>query len=375
MKIGVVHFNIEALGGAELVCLDVVDALLKNNFKVGLCDIKKIDYEKVINILNVDVKKIDYYLNMNQTRLPFLQTYQRTSFGYFAIKKFWKKYSPDYVFLTYYPPPVIPKKYFDRTIIYLHYPSTLNGPKHADVGNQRSGLVSKFKNLYWKPYNFLLKNLDEYKDAKLIVNSKFTADAMEEFWDRKAPIIYPPCPLYLDLPLDDKADCVCMISRISPEKRYDFAIEIAKKLPNYDFHFIGIVNEKTKVYADYLVKKAKQVKNVHFHFNCSFKEKLYLLRKSKVLLNCKVNETFGIVFVEAMSSGTIPVSHDSGAPKADGFIPKEHRWNTPEEAAQIIEKCINNWSVALGEQLRLQSTKYSVENFQNQIIAYVKKLN
>ena len=52
--------------------------------------------------------------------------------------------------------------------------------------------------------------------------------------------------------------------------------------------------------------------NVKFHINASVEEKVDILKKSKVLLHGFIGEHFGIAIVEAMSTGIIPVTHDSG---------------------------------------------------------------
>jgi glycosyltransferase involved in cell wall biosynthesis len=373
MKVGVIHFDIAASGGAEFVCLNAVKALHESNFKVGLCDINQIDYAKTQRILNIDIRDIDFTFNFNQPRLPFFQVYQRLSYGYFSIKKLFKKFSPNLVFVTYYPISLVPEEYINKTVIYVHYPMFYDNPQHKGEKKKHQKFKSAFKKFYLKPIDFLFNNMEHYKNVKLIANSKFTTEGIKKRLNKNAPVIYPPCPLYLDLPLNRKKNWVCSIGRFSPGKRYDVALEIAKKLPEIKFHFVGTVVQKNRGYLESLMKQAKYLDNVHFHINCPHQEKLQILSKSKVLLHCLIDESFGIVFPESMSSGTIPVCHDSGGPKVDGFVPSEFRWQDKEDAINIIQSCMHDWTFDVAQSIRKESTKFGKEKFQENIVNFVRE--
>src|SRR5205814_986819 len=69
-----------------------------------------------------------------------------------------------------------------------------------------------------------------------------TRGFVRQRWHRDSTTLYPPCPidLYRDLN-GPKEDLVITIGRISPEKRMDAFLEIARKLPNLRFVIIGSV--------------------------------------------------------------------------------------------------------------------------------------
>jgi len=360
MKVGVIHFNLEAYGGAEYVCLNIIKALHVSGYQVGLCNNSYLDYKRAFESSNIDVKDcIDFFLSLDQGQLSFFKVYQRMAYGYFSIKKLWKEFCPDFIIVTYYPPPIVPRDYVDKTIIYVHYPIDTNS-------------ITPSQMPYWKPITFILETLDGYKNAKILTNSKYTANVIKRLWNRKATVIYPPCPLYLDLPLNEKKNWVCTLSRFSPEKRHEIVLEIAKQLPNIEFHLIGNTIPSKWSYLTHLMQKARPLSNVHFHIDAPVQEKCEILKNSKVLLHTMYGEQFGISLVEALSSGTIPIPNDSGGAKEDGFIPSEFRWKTIEDAVNIIHRYIHEWNVSLAKKLREESKKFGQENFQRNIIDLIE---
>ena len=86
-----------------------------------------------------------------------------------------------------------------------------------------------------------------------------------------------------------------------------------------------------------------------------------ILLNSKVYLHPKVNEHFGISIVEAMASGCIPVTHDSGGGRE--FVPPNLRYSSIDEAAEKVEKAIDDWSPTQAGNFSRYAKQFSEENF------------
>jgi len=60
------------------------------------------------------------------------------------------------------------------------------------------------------------------------------------------------------------------------------------------------------------------------------------LRRAKIFLNTSENEPFGLVIVEAMAYGTLPIVHNSGGPRE--ILPREFLYSDEKDAEELIKK-------------------------------------
>jgi len=370
MKIGVIHYNLNACGGAEYVCVNMIEALKKAGHQVGLCVNDSVDFERLRNFFGVNIKNnLSYIYTANSHLVPFFEMYRRIVYGYFVFKKFWKSFDPDLVVVSFFPLSVVPKDYIEKTITYIQsFVIPIDFRSFYEDETIRNNLASK---IYLMPIRAMLRFFDDFRDTNLLANSRYTSRLIKERWDRNAFVIYPPCPLYLDLPINNKKDWVCTLSRFSPEKRYETILEIAKETSDVEYHLVGSVSSDKTQYLSDLLKKSRSINNVHFHINASVDEKKEILQKSKVLLHANRGEHFGICLVEAMSSGTIPVPHNSGAAKEDSLVSLGYRWKTVHDAAEIIKLCMDDWNVDLANKLRDKSRDFDSLSFQRHFMGAI----
>lgn len=75
---------------------------------------------------------------------------------------------------------------------------------------------------------------------------------------------------------------------------------------------------------------------VRFEIDASIDKLVLNMKKSKVYFHPRSGEHFGILIVEAMSAGLIPVVPDKG--EQTEFVPAKYQYNTLEQASQIISR-------------------------------------
>ncbi|HKG41909.1 MAG TPA: glycosyltransferase, partial [Nitrososphaeraceae archaeon] len=291
-----------------------------------------------------------------------LGAYQRMVYTYSFFKKLIKEHKLDFVLVTG-GSTLIPKSMADKTIVYVHYPIDL------EVMHQRY-LNNKMKKIYIKPWLFISNNLDYIKRSTVITNSNYTRDAIKTAWGIDATVIFPPCPQY-SFPLADqvKKNVVCALGRFTPEKNYEMILQIAQRQSNTQFELIGSITSDKVSYLEKLRNNAPR--NVIFHVNASIEEKIEVLKRSKVMLHSFIGEHFGIALVEAMSAGLIPVTHDSGAAKADGLVPRKFRYNDIDEAVASITNAFSSWNIDEAQRLREYAMKFSAESFRANIKSFI----
>lgn len=152
----------------------------------------------------------------------------------------------------------------------------------------------------------------------LLTNSKFSRDVIRKYIGKDAVVIYPPVEIsdYVKISRNtEREDAVITISRFTPEKNLDLIPFIAQKLKNVKFYLIGSIRgSKSREYMTKIARLKRQlnIDNLEIIANAPHIVKLQLLSKSKVLLHLMPYEHFGIVVVEGMASGCIPVVHKSG---------------------------------------------------------------
>lgn len=139
--------------------------------------------------------------------------------------------------------------------------------------------------------------------------------------------------------ISGKENICLFVGRLVKEKQVDKLLliwrEIEKQLPDWRFLIVGDGPERKKLEK---TVSAKRLKNVAFEGFCKPEE---YYKKAKCLLLCSKMEGWGMILVEAMQYGCIPISLDSYSSLRDiiddeinGFIiPKEAR---TEDWAAVI---------------------------------------
>ena len=143
---------------------------------------------------------------------------------------------------------------------------------------------------------------------------------------------------------------ILVISRISPTKHIENAIEIGKNLKenknvhNYDMTIIGSIsdNQNYLEMLNNLINKYDLKENIKIKPNVSFKELQKLVQKSSIYIHPTQNEPFGISIVEAMSAGLIPITPNIGGETE--FVPLNYQYQSIEHATEIIAQIITNKS-------------------------------
>jgi len=130
-----------------------------------------------------------------------------------------------------------------------------------------------------------------------------------------------------------REELVMTVGRISPEKRFDLFLDLARMVPSTKFVIIGTV--QLPRYYEHLNQRAPG--NVSFVLSPLRKVK-DVLGRAMAYVHCAENEHFGITIVEAMAAGCVPIVHDSGGPREIVTEDVGFRWRDLSTAADGISK-------------------------------------
>ena len=170
-----------------------------------------------------------------------------------------------------------------------------------------------------------------------------------------------------------KKNLVITLSRFSPEKNLNFAINLLKS-SNLFYELIGNAkfDSQIKLY-DYLNASVKNSKNISLRPNLTTEDIERSLSSSKVYLQPS-KETFGISVIEAISAGCIPIVPDNSA--FVETVPFDVlRFKEKEDAKVKLEDAMNGKYDYLRPILRKHIEKFSIENFQDSILKEIECIN
>jgi glycosyltransferase involved in cell wall biosynthesis len=157
-----------------------------------------------------------------------------------------------------------------------------------------------------KDINDLLAKLIAEKRLILITQGKYLKDKAKKLYNlpEDIKIDFVPNPVRVpefDISKKPETNIITFLGRLSNVKRPWIFLEMAKKLPQYEFYICGVGHEKYQ--EDY-----KDVKNVKFFGHINGKEKEEILTKTQILVNTSIHEAIPISFLEALSYGASIVS-------------------------------------------------------------------
>jgi len=108
-----------------------------------------------------------------------------------------------------------------------------------------------------------------------------------------------------------KKNSIIFLGRLDSVKRGWIFCEIARLLPDYEFHVLGSagVNDHARSASLLESYRGGRVPNLFFHGHVEGEQKQSLLRDAKVLVNTSIHEALPVSFLEALSCGVLIVSN------------------------------------------------------------------
>jgi glycosyltransferase involved in cell wall biosynthesis len=383
MKIAVVHHSLNIPGGAERLCLAVIEALIKDGHEVNLVTVEKTDWNQVKrNFGESVIPRSEKYLvtsilSKNLRNLPFSITYFASYVLQLMRAKSLKKY--DLVFNAFGD--VINSL---ADITYVHFPlraALRFSQVPAFTNNSIWRVVSPF-------YDSLVSTLDKINPGTLLTNSNFMKKVIENVLHRKSVVVYPPVDVETFLTQNqkkrEKTNIVATIASFTPKRQLEQIPKIAENTKHAKFVVMGKADnysvttlEKLKTLIDELQVEDR----VKLLTNVPFKRFLDVLSKTKVYLHVMPYDHFGISVVEAMASGCVPIVHRSGGPWLDILDGQQGKYGfsykSPVEAAVKINMLINEEKRRreISSRCVLRAHEFSKMNFMNRIIEVVNKVS
>lgn len=272
-------------------------------------------------------------------------------------------------------------------IAYLHSPMRFAWDMHGEYLKQqkKGGVVNFFSRLilnYIRLWDFAAADRPDY----LIANSEYTKKRIKKYYNREAPVIYPPVSILgnqsgeevkLDEIMTDEANFplasqekkyFLLVSRLSSYKKIDMVIEAFNKL-ELPLVIVG-TGEKEK----YLKSIAE--KNIRFFGFLSDKKLSKIYAEARAFI-FPVLDDFGIAPVEAMLRGVPVLGIRGGGIKEiilEGKTGEFFDYATPEVIADGVRRFLENENQYDKKTIMARAAEFSEERFKEELTNFIENI-
>ena len=256
-----------------------------------------------------------------------------------------------------------------KHICYCHTPTRFLWDWHLNY--LKDNKISGIKKVLILPILHYMRMWDKSASERVdyfIANSRNTAQRIEKFYRVKSKVVYPPCDIGRANLNNKNEDYFLIVSRLSPYKKIDIAIEAFNKL---DLPLVIIGEGQDRRRLENMAEK-----NIKF---LGFQDQK---RIAEYYQNCQAlifpgEEDFGITPIEAMSYGKPVLAFRRGGlleTVIEGETGEFFDDAIPEILADGVRRLKNNFRNYDPEKIKDQANKFSRENFECTIEKLIDEL-
>lgn len=236
--------------------------------------------------------------------------------------------------------------------------------------------INGWKKIFVIPVLHYLRMWDKSVAERIdffIANSETTAQRIEKFYRRDSKVIYPPVDTdkFKIRSFENqikKKEYFLIVSRLSPYKKIDTAIEAFNKL---DWPLVIIGEGESEKYLRQIA--GKNISFVGFVDN----EKLAEYYQNAKAFIFPGEDDFGITVIEAMASGIPVIALRRGGAREtviEGVTGEFFDFSVAPLVAEAVMRFINQESKYNAETIRAQAIKFSREFFEKRMKDFIEKV-
>lgn len=342
MKTNIIHPSLNIYGGAEFVCISIIEILNNIQYEVHLYTLDKVDWSKI-------------HINFGKHDKPIREHYLYNQLPYVKIKLLnWGLWSLSYIYLLY--------KTYNNNITLNNYGHVLPISSHFTYIHslplfylKRSTTNPQYDiplwNIFSKIYSYFCNIIINFKkNTVYVINSKYTKKFLHNKINNKL-IIHPPVNISNENHLNYvKENIILVISRINNNKMLYIIPHIAKNIKlNYKFLILGSEDKHSDIIIEHIKKQSINFgvyDNINFFINPSRSQISRACIRAKIYLSTQPTEAFGISIVEAMARGCVPVVPKDGGPWLDILDRTQNyygcAYSNIEEASDFLSLILDN---------------------------------
>ena len=121
----------------------------------------------------------------------------------------------------------------------------------------------------------------------------------------------------------------------------------------------------------YLEKIKTQLKKTKIILDAPEDVKNDYLRRAKIFLNTSENEPFGLVIIEAMAYGVLPIAHNSGGPSE--ILPREFLYSDEKNEKELIKKYMAEYNEKIYNEMRQRAREFTKDKVERKLYEALMK--
>jgi glycosyltransferase involved in cell wall biosynthesis len=254
-----------------------------------------------------------------------------------------------------------------RGIQYVHFPWAYLVRPQVDFRWYHTGATLGI-------YRALCASLSEVsteriRDNLTLVNSAFIADKVCQAYGANSIVLSPPVPGgFPGVRWTERQDAFLGIGRFSPEKRWEVAVDIVRRLreSGRNVTLTLICTPDSTSCESHIRKLALEHANwMTLHVNCSRQELTYLVTHHRYGIHPMQEEHFGIAPAELQRGGCLPFVHRSGGPMEIVGGDERLMFETVEDAVAKVARVLDSSTLQheLLEGASRRANEYTNEQF------------
>ncbi|WP_227375270.1 glycosyltransferase family 4 protein [Haladaptatus halobius] len=363
-RIAVVHPDLQMKGGAEDVCMQVIEALQVSHnvtlFTLIPPNIAELNHYFDTNVRDLSVSLPPYPI------IEFSQWVGNRAVKFQAglLAQFAKRNRNDFDLM------ISTKNELaldTDSVEYIHHPQyAVDDPGLTDGSLRR------------RAYDTLCRRLANVNQTKLmsnmlLANSDWTANAFYEAYGIRPNTVYPPVHTarFTPLPWEEREPGFLTIGRIGPSKRIlkniDIITQLRERGHNVHLHIIGPTTDGE--YCERVKRRSTKLDFIHFEGAVEYEILTDLITKHRYGLHGRPYEHFGIVVAEMAAGGMIPFAPDSGGQREILNENADLLYASPADAINKIDAVLGDSVriMKLRDELSSTSQRFNRDRFKNEI--------
>ena len=341
MRVIVAYPTLNSFGGAQRLCVRLMQALAERDFTVTLATVDKTDWVLFRKVLDKSFRPDrEFYLLSRMPEIPTLTLRQAFMAIAYIIELLLITLKGDYDLLINMGGEVIDSMgdvvYINAIPLKLMHVYPKIQPTHAPQWRCYSRLYG------------LLTRVFGTHNSVIVTNSKSNQEIVRKHLGRTPLVVHPAVDVKRvrsSLQSARRENVAVTLSRFRSAKDLEIIPGIAKRAEQCRFILIGTADKDSKECLEEIFRRSEDFgvqDRVQILKNRPFSLVLEKLATAKVFLHTQSYEAFGMAVVEAMAAGCVPVVPRYGGPWCDILDKTQGKfgfsYRNPAEAADIINR-------------------------------------
>lgn len=395
-SITVVHDDFQLWGGAEAVCMHLVDALQDRHDLTLVTTSPVGDFDELNSFFGTKVDPVETEVvgggsthlqstldtaarvgrKLGLHRLPFSNLFY--AFEHAAVER----QVPDDALVISTCSREIASPAVD--VHYAHYPARWQifnracSPERAPRGPAARGVVDRIDAVARRVAGY---DLDALRTSRVLANSRWTADLLRSKMGVEAEVVYPPVAVPQDRPgrpPEEREPGFLSIGRVAPDKKFLRNVEILAQVRerghDVHYHVVGGTPDWTgRTYRRRVRERAKRHDFLTVEGRVSREQLRLMLRSHRYGIHGMEREHFGMAVAEMVASGILPFVPDSGGQREVVGEEEMLTYDGTEDAVEKIDRVLSDPATErrLRRSLAENSSRFAAGRFREQMRAVV----